>query len=124
MLRFPVTRPFQADLACFTTRFSRLSQARSFWPLILLARILLRGELDRHVLDGTDEAGAEAVNPGGGGGVGQAGEQGLEHHPQLQTSERSAEAEVLADAEGDMLVRRAAHVEPVGVRKDLLVAVR
>ncbi len=64
---------------------------------------------------------------GGVGGeleVGQAHEQLLEHHLQLEPGERLAEAEVRAEPERDVLVRVALDVEAERVVELRLVAVR
>src|SRR5260221_581121 len=51
----------------------------------------------------------------------QAPQQLLEHQLDLQPREVRAETEVLADAEGEMIVRRARDVEALGLGEHLLV---
>src|SRR5262245_21102600 len=70
---------------------------------------------DRHVLDAADKAGAQPFGPAREGDIRQTFEERLEHHPQFEPREARAETEVLADAEGNVLVRRPCDVEPVRI---------
>src|SRR5947199_6967781 len=80
-------------------------------------------EPHRHVLDAPDEGRAQPLRLAVQREVRQAIKQRLEHHPQLQPRQARAQAEVLAEAEGDVVVRGAADVEAIGLGEDLLVAV-
>ena len=73
-----------------------------------------------------DEVGRPARQRGAVDGqvqVGQAGQQALDHDPELQAGQLVAQAEVGAEAEGHVRVRAAGDVEGVGVVEDRLVAV-
>src|SRR2546426_6966200 len=79
-------------------------------------------EAHRHPLDAVDEVRAQALDRPGQLDVRQAAQQLLEHDLDLQAGQVGAQAEVMPDAKGEVVVRRAADVETVGVREDLLVA--
>src|SRR2546426_6343748 len=83
-----------------------------------------RREPHRHRFDAVDEVRAQATRRAGELDVGQPGEQLLEHDVNLEPGEIRAEAEVLADAEREMVVGRAPDVEAVGIGEDVFVAVR
>src|SRR5690606_18150543 len=93
--------------------------ARAVWYL----RSGVRGELHRQVLDAADEVGSQPLDGAVDIDVREAAEQFFVHHLQLQPREPGAEAEVLADAKGKMLIRAARDVEGVGIREDVGVPV-
>src|SRR5262245_47430539 len=76
----------------------------------------------RQVLHAVDEGGAQPLRRARDLDVREAPEQLLEHHPHLLAREARAEAEVLADAEREVLVGIARDVEAVRIREDRLVA--
>src|SRR5207244_9580229 len=82
-----------------------------------------RAEPHRHAFDAVDEVRAQALDPAVELHVGEAPEQLLEHDLDLEPREVRPQAEVVAEAEGEVLVRRSADVEPVRVREDVLVPV-
>src|ERR1051326_3119485 len=107
-----------------------------FWIVIALAAAgganatvatrlqLLRREPHRHRFDAVDEVRAQPAHRPRQLDVGQPGEQLLEHDVNPEPGEIRAEAEVLADAERQMVVGRAADIETVGIGEDVFVAVR
>src|SRR5262249_5943661 len=82
-----------------------------------------RLEADRHRLDAVDEVRAEVPNLAVELDAAEAAQQLTEHRPQLEPRQARAQAEMLADAERQVLVGRARDVEAVGIRKDILVAI-
>src|SRR6266446_5736907 len=83
----------------------------------------LRCEADGHALDAVDEVRTQPRHGSGQLDVGQPAQELFEHDLDLEAGEVGAETEVVTDAEGEVVVRVAAHVEAVGVREDLLVPV-
>src|SRR5581483_1664283 len=70
---------------------------------------------DRHPLDAVHEAAVHELDLPGGLPARATGEELLEQDARLETGEARAEAEVLAEAEGDVRLDGASQVEPIGV---------
>src|SRR5689334_23160511 len=81
------------------------------------------GEAQWHRLEGVVEVGPGAQGLPGHLDGRERREQLLEEDPTLQAGEVHAQAEVLADAEGELRVGAAVDVEGLAVGEDLLVAV-
>src|SRR3990172_9539276 len=119
-----------ALLTSTTTSLHRVNAKMGYWmPKVSQRRVRiaalapLRRKAHGHVLDAVDEVGAQARDGAGRLDVGQAAQELLEHHVDLEAGEAGAEAEVRpAAAEGEMRVRVARGVEAFGVREHVLLA--
>src|SRR5687768_13625757 len=80
--------------------------------------LAFRREPHRQMLDAADEGRPKALGRAVHLHVGEAPEQLLEHHLELQPGEARPEAEVLPDPERQVLIRGAPDVEHVPVRED------
>lgn len=81
------------------------------------------GPADRLVCDGADVQAGETVWWSGEFQVGEVWGEGPERRAQFPSGEVGADAEVFAVSEGEVVVRGAAHVEPVRVGELALIAV-
>src|SRR5215472_8679510 len=91
---------------------SNLSCGRARWA-----------ESYRHMFDPRDRVGIQPLHGACDFEVWQPVQHLVEHHLQFQTGEVGSQAEMLAVAEGDVLVGRTLDVEPIGLRKLSLVTV-
>src|SRR5690349_7627994 len=89
-------------------RTNRVSWS-AMWPNLNVGSF--RGEPDGHGLRARDEVGRAVGGPAHQLDVGQPGEQLPEHHLQLQPGQRGPEAEVGAEAEGQVRVRLPGQVQ-------------
>src|SRR5688572_11916595 len=95
---------------------------RPDWPTVP-TRSALRRELDGDLFEAVDEVRAQPPDGAGQPHVGQPPQDLLEHDPDLEPRQARAQAEVLADAESQMLVRTARDVELLRILEHRFVAV-